>query len=130
MERNATIASAPSVSNFAWPYGCCSSGACAATRASNSPIRLLNASTDECAASASTLSAPLWIPAIAFAITTARLAASVTARTRRMPAWRGRGGGERGEGVGGGGHLPRPAGGAARGGPGGAGGGCGFEGGG
>jgi hypothetical protein len=32
MERNATIASAPSVSNFAWPYGCCSSGACAATR--------------------------------------------------------------------------------------------------
>src|SRR2546422_8096054 len=68
------MASAPSVSNFPWPYGWSSSGSFAATRTTIRASTLLSASTHESTAPPSTAREPDESPTASLTPTTARLA--------------------------------------------------------
>src|SRR3989440_645051 len=90
IERNPTMARAPSVSNLLWPYGWSSSGSFAATRTTIRARTLFRASTDESRALPRMASDPARRPTNDLAATTARLATRRPMKTRRTRAVSGR----------------------------------------
>src|SRR2546426_6826101 len=78
------MASAPSVSNFPWPYGWSSSGSFAATRTTIRASTLLSASTHESTAPPSTAREPDESPTASLTPTTARLAARSEEHTSEL----------------------------------------------
>src|SRR5437879_2636960 len=90
IERNPTMARAPSVSNLLWPYGWSSSGSFAATRTTIRARRLFRTSTDESRALPRMARDPERRPTNDLAATIARLAIRRPMKTRRTRAVAGR----------------------------------------